>query len=239
MLKAKGRHGTHSPFVYNLAEQIIPKARNAQPITAIEVQLKKLKKNPTLIEVIDFKTGNVDTKSVAKQASQSTSSLKFRSLLKLLCEELEVKNVLEAGTSFGISAAYLSKAHSVISIDTIEGNQSISDIAKSHFGTFDKIKFHVGDVHHLYPNLIKKIKPQLVFLDADHRGNTIDFYLEALKPVMETVKAIIIHDIYWSKDMYSTWKRHSKKFPIAADIFQAGLLFPNIETPNQQFRLKF
>ena len=237
---AKGRHGTHSPFVYKLVEDVFSKLHaEAYAVPEFESIHKSLLLNKKRLHLFDFKSSSTNSVEIRQFAQRSTSRLKFRKLLTALSDHLEVSHALEAGTAFGISAAYLSKSKQMQVVHTLDGNAEVFEIAKSSFGHLENISFHQGNVFERFGELVREIKPQLVFLDADHRGTTIDYYLKCLEPVMKYIKVIIVHDIYWSPDMYQVWKKHRSDFPISIDIFQAGLLFPNVQTPKQQFCLKF
>jgi hypothetical protein len=77
-----------------------------------------------------------------------------------------------------------------------------------------------------FETIVQEKVPDLVFLDADHRSEVvlsqIKFLLEQHKPP----QLIIIHDIYWSRDMYRGWLK-ARALPgiqCAIDLFEAGLL---------------
>ena len=83
--------------------------------------------------------------------------------------------------------------------------------------------------------------PELCFIDADHRSEAVSFCIETLVKHAPNLKCIIIHDIYWSPDMLNYWKTivADHRFVLTVDLFQAGLIFLDIDTPKQHFSVRF
>ena len=76
---------------------------------------------------------------------------------------------------------------------------------------------------------------------TDHRSETIHFYLEELKKHGENIKAIVIHDIYWSADMNEAWQTviRDPDYALTIDCFHAGIIFPSRDMVKQHFVLKY
>ncbi len=239
---AVGAHSLHSPFVYKLYKEVIKKSSRSL-VPEIEKTRKQLKKNRQILSVVDFKEGKSQLKSIASIAKTSLSRPKFSSFLKLLIDYIEAEIILETGTSLGVNTLYLSSALSSKKVITIEGSPIISHVANEVFTLHNNqnIESIQGSIYDVFISAIVKHQPNFVFLDADHRGNAIDFYIENILIHIPSVNCIIIHDIYWSKDMYAKWNEvvENKHFNLTIDIFQAGLIFPNLEMPKQHFKLKF
>lgn len=195
------------------------------------------------MNVIDHKDGKNQLKSISTIAKTSLSQPKFSSFLKLLVEYLDSETILETGTSLGINTLYLSASKCSKKIITIEGSPIIRNVAQSVFTKHNeqKIESIQGSIYEAYIPALVKHQPEVVFLDADHRSSAIDFYIENIMNHIPNIKCIIIHDIYWSKDMFSKWADiiSNKHFNLTIDVFQAGLVFPNLEMPKQHFKLKF
>jgi predicted O-methyltransferase YrrM len=156
---------------------------------------------------------------------------------------LNAFTVLECGTSLGVNSLYLEKSEGVSRVITIEGSPIVSALAQKGFNKYAKGKIHLisGNIYDVFvPQLIKN-KPQIIFIDADHRGSAIDFYLSQIKMHHPDVDCVIIHDLYWSADMKLAWKKviADSTFKLTIDLFHAGLIFPNRDQPKQHFTLKF
>lgn len=240
--QSKGAHSLHSPFVFDLYNHVIVPSKRYR-IKDIEKARKVLQRDTTLIDAIDIKKGESKKKTIADIAKSSLSTKKFSAFLNLLCKFLKVQNVLEAGTSLGINSLHLSRSESVKKVITIEGSSIIAHLAKKNFSENEGSNIEViqGNIYEVFIPAIVQHSPDIIFLDADHRGEAIDFYIKNILLHTPEIKCIIVHDIYWSQDMLSKWNEIVKddQFKLTVDIFQAGLIFPNLEMPKQHFKLKF
>ena len=112
-LTAKSRHGTHSPFVYKLADEVIYDFNDKSEYKNIEEQRKKLFNDDSLITVTDLGAGSHLNKNRTKKVSQiAKNALKSPKLAKLiyrLAKNSRAKSAIELGTCLGITTAYLAK----------------------------------------------------------------------------------------------------------------------------------
>lgn len=238
-INALGPHGLHSPLLYDLYQTAI-KHSNKLDVEIEEIR-KRIYQDKRVIDVTDLKTGVSKRSSVGDYARRSASRARFSKFLQLLCEKLEIRSVLETGTSLGINALYLAGANTVDKVCSIEGSRIIYDLAKKVTVNDPKVELLNGDLHDLLEMSLVKYQPQLVFLDADHRSSSVEFCVEKVLEHVSDVKCIVIHDIYWSPDMTKAWEEivGNTKFTLTVDLFQAGLLFPNYPMEKQHFILKF
>lgn len=238
---ALGAHGLHSPFVYTLYTEHIQKKKSR-----ISPEIERLRKerhaSKTEIEVKDFKSGSTRIKKLGEEAKSSPSTTAFSAFLSRLLDYVNADCVLETGTSLGFNALYMAQSQ-VKQVWTLEGNDSIASIAAEHFARMnaEKVKLIVGNIHDTFGPTLAKSGADVIFLDADHRSIAVSKFIESLAPYLSQIKCIIIHDIYWSEDMTSIWKKLIKdpRFPMTIDVFQAGLLFPNQKLEKQHFVVKF
>ncbi len=203
---------------------------------------KEIFSNKQLFTYVNPKTGKSQTEQIGKWAKRVTSTEKFSKFLARLVDWLEVKCVLETGTAAGINAITLSatKAHKII---TIEGSSEVATLAKTHIAKFgnDKITLINDTIQKAFTPTLVKYEPELIFLDADHRSETITFYLEEIAKMPIPPKCILIHDIYWSDDMLTVWKKviSDPQYPLTVDLFEVGLIFPERQMHKQHFKIKF
>lgn len=239
--QAVGAHGLHSPFVYRLyTEHILKKRQHLSP--EIEQLRKECQRSNQEISVTDFKSGTTRIKTLREEAKSSPSRASFSAFLSQLLDYIDAECVLETGTSLGFNALYMAQS-SVKQVWTLEGNPSIAEIAAAHFARMkvDKVKFVAGDIHETFEASLKDSGADVIFLDADHRSIATSNFMDILAPHLSRIKCIIIHDIYWSKDMTNIWQElvADTRFPMTIDIFQAGLIFPNQKLEKQHFVVKF
>ncbi|RYF21133.1 MAG: SAM-dependent methyltransferase, partial [Flavobacteriales bacterium] len=124
-ITAKSRHGTHSPFVYKLTDEVIYDFSSKKDYEAIETQRKKLLNDERLITVTDLGAGSHLNKNRTKKVKEiAKNALKKPNLAQLiyrLAAMQRPKNIIELGTCLGITTAYLAKAAPNADVLTIEG----------------------------------------------------------------------------------------------------------------------
>ncbi len=239
--QAKNAHGIHSPFVFAFYNKVLRRYRR---IIEVEAEIKKrYLKNTDQFFFKDPKTGDQISTTLSALAKRTWSGKSFSYFLIKLCEWLGAKCFLETGTALGITFSMVSHSKGLQSIHSIEGSDVLAEKARQLSFTPHEVKSSIiqGEVKQVFRQVLEDVMPDVVFLDADHRSETIHFYMSELKRSKSPVKAIIIHDIYWSRDMKSAWKRvvNDPDFSLTIDCFHAGLVFPLQEMEKQHFIVKY
>ncbi len=239
--EALNAHDLHSPFVFDLYNEVIRKRAKVQE-SALRKLRQKITRSDLTVDFQDPKTGGNHRSTVKKLSRRVASSHSFSYFLFKLINHQKYHTVLEAGTSIGLNTLYM--AQSVASsVWTLEGSPQIANIAKRHFEKLGLSDIHqvIGDVRDTFVSTLSESQPALIFLDADHRSDTIAFYLDAIRKHSPGTECIIVHDIYWSQDMKNSWSAIVKNpaYPLTIDIFQAGIIFPHHPIKKQHFVLKF
>lgn len=239
--EAKNAHGLHSPFLYHLYQDLIKKGDD--PAEKALLQLRKIAfHNSTLLQFNDPKSGEANAVKAGQLARRVASQHRFSRFLKRLIDDQNYQRVLETGTSTGINTTYLahSQARSIISI---EGAPEIAEFAQRRFTQLNLTQIEVvsGKIQETFIPVLHQLQPDFIFLDADHRGITIDFYMESIARHSPDTQCIVIHDIHWSADMNQCWKRliQQPEYTLTIDLFQAGLIFPHYPMEKQHFTVRF
>jgi predicted O-methyltransferase YrrM len=117
-------------------------------------------------------------------------------MLRVLAESIGAKQVLEIGTSNGISTIWLAAAlrRTGGKITTLEIDPDVAALAQKNFaaaGVAELITVVVGDAH----ETVTKLKGpfDLVFIDADKEG--YPDYLQKTLPLVRAGGLIIAHNI--------------------------------------------
>ena len=240
--KAVGPHALHSPFLFDLYNQVIKPSKKFR-YENVERLRDELSNDHRVIDLFDLKTQINYRKTVSSIAKTSLSQPRFSAFLNLLIDFLQVSRVLETGTSLGINSLYMAGSESVGRVSTIEASPIISSIAKEQFAKLlqHKIETTTGTIQDVFESVVVRDSPQLCFIDADHRSEAVRFCIDTLMTHVPEIKCIVVHDIYWSEDMLDGWQQivSDDRFPLTVDLFQAGLIFPNLEMPKQHFTLRF
>jgi predicted O-methyltransferase YrrM len=241
-------HGIHSPFIYQFIEQVL----NAptQPITKTVEQLRtQLLNNNTTITVADFGAGsttgatqNRTIKSIAKHAAKPK---KYAKVLYEIVKHFGCVNIIELGTSLGISTAYMATANPLCTVTTCEGSSTIAQIAKDNFQRLYLNNIHqlVGEFSITLPQaLALHASIDLLFVDGNHQYQpTIDYFESAL-PKLHNNSIVVFDDIHWSKEMENAWKKIKAHPQVSEsiDLFFLGIVFFRKEQlEKQHFTIRY
>jgi predicted O-methyltransferase YrrM len=224
----------HSPL---LAKYLLPLFYGKKPkLSAIETRRKSLLKDKRKLTKTEFGAGSNfqrgSTLYINKMAANSPVSSKEGIWLALLANQSGTKTILELGTHFGLSGAYLISQNKNARLFTIEGCPETAAIATETFellGLTDRIHQQIGSFDEILPSFLPQCPPiDLLFIDGNHRGQPLIHYLNICSPFLSTNGMIILSDIYWSEDMEQTWQFIKEKYPHfhVIDLFHFGILIP-------------
>jgi predicted O-methyltransferase YrrM len=245
-VKAQNAHGLHSPFVYDLYKNVISTHQQFYFFMNAEVLRNKLLNDQRKIVKKEFGTGSNNGKEIsisiiAKSALKSSKEAQF---LFKLTNYLNYKNILEIGTSLGLTTAYLAAANSNSTVVTIEGCENTLSVAKENLN-----KLHIkncitlqGDFKNVLKEALDNFKQvDFVFFDGNHQYEpTINYFHQCLlKSHNDSV--FIFDDIYWSKGMTKAWEeiKNHEAVTVSIDLFKLGLVFFRKQQAKQHFILRF
>ena len=242
-------HGVHSPFVFDFIKNVLRDKKQYDYYTAIEGQRKKLKANNTLIEVEDFGAGSSVIKSnqriVKDIANSSLKPRKFAQLLFRMVQYYQPATIIELGTSFGITSAYLSAGNQNAQLYTCEGATNIAAIAQQNFDALQikNIELVNGDFAKTLPSLFNKISPvDFAFVDGNHRKAPTLQYFKQLLTHSKPTTILVFDDIHWSAEMEAAWGniQQNAMVTLTIDLFFIGLVFINPDFKvKQHFVIRF
>jgi len=230
----KNGHGVHSPFVFDLIVHVLNDRKKEPCFEAIESVRASLKKNHEFIEVEDFGAGSAVIKSnqrkISRIANSSLKSPKYAQLLHRLVKYFRPKKIVELGTSFGITSAYLAKGNPDAQLYTFEGASSISKIAENNFKKLDiqNIELILGNFEKTLPSFLEKNQQiDFAFIDGNHREKpTIEYFNTILSHCNEH-SILVFDDIHWSAEMESAWDfiKNNQSVTMSVDLFFIGIVF--------------
>lgn len=229
-------HGTHSPFVFDFIVNVLNDKKKYDCYDRIEVVRQQLKRDSSIIEVEDFGAGSTVIKSdkriVKDIANSSLKSPKFAQLLFRIVQYYKPENVLELGTSFGITTAYLACGNATAKIFTCEGASQIASIAQQNFKqlSINNIALFQGDFAKTLPGLLSSInKIDFAFIDGNHRKEPTLQYFQQLLKLSDNNTILIFDDIHWSKEMENAWSaiQQDVAVTLTIDLFFIGIVCIN------------
>ena len=246
LFKARGAHGIHSPFVYELYHKVVKDKTEFYDFAPIEHLRERLHHSKEVIEVVDFgAVGNSKyNKKVKDIAKRSAIPAKEGRLLFRLVNFMQPRNMVEMGTSLGISTLYQHKACLEANMITMEGSPGTSSYAGVNFRIMkaDSINRVVGDFKETLPEVIKSLPLiDYVFFDGNHRKEATMEYFHKFLPLVSDRCVFVFDDIRWSTDMYEAWKEiiEESSATVTVDLFSFGLVFFNPTQVKQHFVLRY
>ncbi|HET6245999.1 MAG: class I SAM-dependent methyltransferase [Bacteroidetes bacterium] len=248
LFTSKSRHGVHSPFVYDLIDKVIYDKTISPLFFEIDKTRKALKSNNTKLIIEDFGAGssinNSKSRKIADIARYSAKSKKYAQLLFRLVKYFKPHNILELGTSLGITSIYLAKAENNSILYTLEGCTQTSKIALENFekAGIKNIKLIQGKFEDTLPALIPELPVlDFVFFDGNHQKEATLSYFNTCLQKVDNDSVFIFDDIHWSEGMEQAWKTITShpKVTVTVDLFFVGLVFFRKEQPRENFTVRF
>lgn len=247
-LSSRSRHGTHSPFVYQLVDEVIYDFSEKKVYAEVESQRKKLLNDHTLIEVIDLGAGSQVDKSrktkVRERAKNSLKSPRLAQLIYRLVKHHPAQKLIELGTCFGITTGYLARANPDAMVITVEGCPETAKIAYRNFQDMKltNVELRVGNFNTLLPRVLEETdRLDFIYIDGNHtKEATLNYFYGCLPKVHEGT-LLLFDDIYWSTGMKAAWaeiKAHPQ-VRVTIDLFWLGLVYFKKDQAKEHFKIRF
>ena len=237
---SNSRHGTHSPFVFELIRSCIY-AREPKLPQAHHQVFSQLEKNQGEVEGRDHGAGSWKRQKIAERAKKSSVPRFQAELLFRLSSYFKPEVCAELGTNVGKSLTALALAHEGGRFIGVEGNEALSKIADEQLKRLNLLNAQI--VHKSFDEWIAQNEQKLdmVFLDGDHHYEPTLRYVEQLLPMMSQRGVLIMHDIYWSPEMLAAWKKLQQRNAtlVFIDLFFVGIICKGRPQAGQSFRVRF
>jgi predicted O-methyltransferase YrrM len=227
-------HGMHSPFVFHFITKVLNDKTNYPAYGQVEGLRQQLLKNNTLLDIEDMGAGSVNAKtnrrSVASVARHAAKPKKYGQLLYRMVKMYQPTNIVELGTSLGITSSYLSLAKPDAKISTLEGAGSVAAEARKNFAASGvrNISIVEGNFDNTLPSVINSSPAvDFCFVDGNHRREPTERYFQQLLPKMKNDSVLIFDDIHWSREMEQAWEmiKHHDAVKCSIDLFFIGIVF--------------
>ncbi len=237
-------YGAHSPFLYELFNEVFDKPFSEQDRLAWEEHLSLLLSDRHPIRFEEHGAGNNQnrTMTIAEIAKSSSISSKEARLLINLTKHIHPATILELGTSTGVSANAFRIAAPEAKITTIEGCRELAE----YIGTLRKdeqtqIIATTFDDFFASPSVVDQ-KWDLVYIDGNHAFDATLRYYEIIKEKhSHKGTCLIFDDIYWSAGMTNAWKKiiTDPSNTLTLDLFCMGIVFFDPKLSKQHFCINF
>ena len=249
-------HGIHSPFVFDFITKVLNDKIHYPEYDAIEKLRNELLNDKTLLTIEDLGAGSsVDkTNLPAGQASQRTvasiaknamKSKKYGQLLFRIVKKYKPQNILELGTSLGITTSYLASATPEAKVFTMEGSKVIADKALNNFKLLNllNIKLIKGNFNETLTTVVHDLlSVDFAFIDGNHRKEPTIQYFNSVISKINNFSIVVLDDIHWSREMEEVWDicKKNESVTLSIDLFFMGFLFFRKEMKEKQhFTIRF
>jgi predicted O-methyltransferase YrrM len=242
-------HGVHSPFVFDFIKNVLRDKKTYYCYNSIEQLRSELLTDSSVIEVEDFGAGSTVIKSSSRVvkaiAKSSLKPKKFAQLLFRMVSYYQPQNMVELGTSLGITSAYLASGNSSAPLYTCEGAKSIATIAQQNFNHLQLANTILlqGDFAKTLPVLLQSLEQvDFAFIDGNHRQAPTLQYFEQFLQKIHSGSILVFDDIHWSAEMEAAWEtiRNHPAVTLSIDLFFIGIVFfdPSFKV-KQHFTIRF
>lgn len=248
VLQAKGVSNMHSPFVYDFMLHVLYDKRHFYAYDEIERLRSILLSSDEEMEVTDFgaggKSGRIIKRPIGSILKTSSKPPHQAQLLFRIAEHYQCRNIIELGTSLGISTMYLAASGKKSKVITLEGAPQLAARAQNNFNSLGmkNIEMLTGEFSLTLPLALQKSgNADLIFFDGNHRKEpTLSYFQQSLHAMHED-SVFIFDDIHWSVEMKKAWKiiQANEQVTLSIDLFHLGIVFFRKQLSKQNFTLRF
>lgn len=246
----RSRFDLHSPFIFTFWDGILRDRNHYPEYDLAEGYRKALLADQRVIRRTDLGAGSGNKgkgslqTTVKKLANRSLVGRKEAKFLFRLSRQLKPLNILELGTSLGLSGFCLSAGSPSARIISIEGCSETASIAAENLlkSGMRNIKLLNGSFADKLPEALKEMPSvDLVFMDGDHRKQPTLDYFETIYPHLHSRSVVVIDDIHWSRGMEEAWRDLLARpgLKVSIDLYQLGLMYFREELSKEDFVLRF
>lgn len=246
MLQSKNQYAVHSPFIYDFLVKClytkIPKNHKIK----LRLFRNTILNSTEVLEVKDkgigsqlFKSSNRKVNEITRYAGMTWHQSK---LMNKLIHYLNVKTVLELGTSVGLGSLAMSVNRPNTAVETIEGCPNTSSFARKQFKILDldNVKVFNYDFSFFLNNISERKEYDLIYLDGHHQKAATLEYFNLLQKHIHQYSVVILDDIYWSKGMQEAWEIicNHENVKVSIDLYFWGIVFFNPNLSKQHYKIR-
>lgn len=241
----------HSPYLFHLVRFVL-RDRNAYYCFAdIERRRGFLESCEDTIDAVDYgSAGSPEGLHVQRRVcdiarhhleSPKVGQMLFR-LVNFMGQYADRPlEIVELGTSLGVTTAYLASADSRNRVVTLEGSEKVLELAKGEWQALklENIECQQGNIDEtLY--LYARGRLDLAYVDANHTYEATIRYVKYLLPRMSEKGVVVIDDIHYSKEMECAWNalKEVKQVTTSMDMYHVGLLFVDPHYLKRHYKIR-
>ena len=243
--------GIHSPYLFYLVRFIMRDDNTYYCFADIERRRELLQACEDVLDVLDYgsagsKTGTRIARKVSEIAKThlerpQIGQLLFRVVLFMSRDQKRPLEILELGTSLGVTTAYMASADSRNHVLTLEGSEQVLKVAQGVWRTLrlENIEWQQGNIDDtLYTCAREQL--DLAYVDANHTYEATKRYADFLLNRMTEKGVVMLDDIHYSKEMEQAWKelKDDARVTTSMDLYYIGLLFVDSHYLKRHYRIR-
>jgi len=226
---ANTRHGTHSPFVYQLADEVI-----------YDFSLKKV-----YTELLDYRKKLLnDPKTAAFVTQIVKGGLKKKRVLELIYRIVKFHQpayMLELSANLGIATGYLAKACPTATLITIEENVELAKLTEDSLVSLSNANINLlaGNSAEVFDAVIAEtIQLDLIYLNC---GIVNLNYFELGLAKLNENSLVIVEGMHCTTESTNNWEsiKNHPDVTVTVDLFSIGLIYFRKGQAKEHFKLKF
>lgn len=244
-MTSKGPDRVHSPFVFNLYYYHLKKKSEYYCFDSIDNLFLSIAKDQNTIQALDKGAGTVHhsvNREIGKLSRTSSVSKKYGEILFKLVNHTQPKHILELGTAFGKSTAYLAAANTKAQVTSVDADHTIQNIAFENLKklTLQNVSLVNAEIDEFLNQLQDKQQFDFVYIDANHTYQATTRYFHLLLSHLSPQAVVVFDDIYWSREMTKAWKEISShpQSTVSVDLYQFGIVFFGKQQAKEYFKLR-
>ena len=242
--------GIHSPYLFEIVRFVMRDENAFYCFAEIESRRRLLLECADTLDVVDFGSqGSKDGKHVPRRVcdiakhhleSAKIGQLLFRLVNYMSEHEKRPLEILELGTSLGITTAYLASPSSKNRVLTLEGSGEVLRVAQGVWRALrlENIEWQEGTIDDtLY--IYAREKLDVAYIDANHTYEATKRYAEYLLPRLREKGILVIDDIHYSPQMEQAWRelKDDARVTTSMDLYHVGLLFVDSHYLKRHYRI--
>lgn len=241
-------HGIHSPFVFDIINTVLRKKIPPEVKQIIFKLRKEMQNSEEIVEINDLGAGSVynsgSHRRLSDIASRSAVTNSYGKVLYNLARLNDGEDILELGTSLGLSTLFIALGAPDSEVVSIEGSEVLAGIAADNFARYNvqNIKLRTGEFTTNLQDLRRTgFKASMIFVDGDHRKEPLLRNFDLLKKIIKPGSVMIFDDINYSSEMNTAWHEIKKDsgVSVSIDIFQMGIVFFREGMVKQDFKIRY
>lgn len=249
-----GGHGIHSPYLFEWVRMVMADDNSYYAWAKIEEIREQLLRDEREVTFVDYGSGRALSSSPADAnkrlvkdiAKGSLAQKKYAQMLARLVrwlgsanpqylskrKEDRGLNIVELGTSLGVTTAYLATMNKGDKVLTFEGCNAVAEIARENWKLLEinNIECCVGEVTEESLRLaVVDLQGGLdvAFIDANHTYEGTKSYFNVLAEKVHEKTVIVVDDIHYNQAMEKAWMEicADERVTSAMDLYQMGMVF--------------